>query len=141
MIERRVQFQIVDNYLKVPMDWNTQELCERATEKGGWIDIKISLPSKKKTSPENRLFHALVGQLAMYSGMRYAKAWSFDLTKRYVKIRACAHGYPCDIVDDGNGRRIVERKSVADASTVEVALLIDTTYLIAHEWSVELKQD
>ena len=140
MIEIRTMFQIVDNCLQVPIDWNIKELCDKAIEKGGWIDIKISLPSRKKTSPENRLLHALIGQLSMYSGMRFAKSWSFDLTKRYVKIRACAHGYPCDIVDDGSNRRIVEPKSVADAGTVEVALLIDTCYLIAHEWSVELKQ-
>ena len=141
MIDRRLQFTTVDGCLQVKLDYEITELCKRATEKGGWLDVKLSLPSRKKTSPENRLLHALIGQLAMYSGLRYAKPWNFDLTKRYVKIRACAHGYPCDIVDDGSNRKIVEPKSVADASTVEVALLIDAAYLIAHEWGVELKQE
>lgn len=117
------------------------DLIKKAEAKGGFIRIRLDLPSKAKTSPENRLYHALVGQLCMHSGFRYEKQWTFDVTKRYTKIRACAHGYPCDIVDDGEGRKIVEPKSVADASTTEVAMLIDACYLIAHEWGVELKQE
>jgi hypothetical protein len=132
-----------------------EELCKKAESKGGFIRVRLDLPSRQKTSPENRLFHALVAQLAMY------RETSPDLMKRYVKIRACAHDYPYSMMQepdrDGyeeifNGtdhevipsRKIktyVEPKSVADASTVEVAILIETCYLVAHEWAVELKQE
>lgn len=110
------------------------DLIKRAESKGGYIRVRLDLPSRQKTSPENRLFHALVAQLAMY------RETSPDLMKRYIKVRACAHGYPYDMMDDGK-RKIVEPKSVADASTVEVAILIETCYLVASEWGVELKQE
>jgi hypothetical protein len=131
------------------------DLIKKAESKGGYIRVRLDLPSKQKTSPENRLFHALVAQLAMY------RETSPDLMKRYVKVRACAHDYPYTMMQepdhDGyeeifNGqdhevipsRKIktyVEPKSVADASTVEVAILIETCFLVAHEWGVELKQE
>jgi len=109
------------------------ELCNKAELRGGYIRIRLDLPTKAKTSPENRLFHALVGQLSMY------RQTSPELMKRYVKIRACAHGYPCDTFEDGQ-RRAIEPKSVANASTTEVAILIECCYMIAAEWGVELTQ-
>jgi len=108
-------------------------LIEKA-EKIGHIRVRLDLPSRQKTSPENRLFHALVAQLAMY------RETSPELMKRYIKVRACAHDYPYDMMDDGK-RKIVEPKSVADASTVEVAILIETCWMVASEWGVELKQE
>jgi len=119
------------------------ELCKKAESKGGFIRVRLDLPSRDKTSPENRLFHALVAQLAMY------RETSTELMKRYLKIRACTHGYPCDTMEvtretgpnTFTKTTIVEPKSLATASTVEVAILIGTCYLIAHEWGVELKQE
>jgi len=129
-------------------------LIEKA-EKIGYIRVRLDLPSRQKTSPENRLFHALVAQLAMY------RETSPELMKRYIKVRACAHDYPYDMLEveecsdysevrtsEGLAimpkkkmRRIVEPKSVADASTVEVAILIETCWMVAAEWAVELKQE
>lgn len=91
------------------------------------------MPSgKPKSSPENRLFHALVSQLAMHHET------TLELCKRYVKIRACGHGYPYEALKEAD-RTIVEPKSVADASTTEVALLIEMCYKIAAEWNCKLR--
>lgn len=89
---------------------------------------------RPKTSAENRMLHALIASLAMY------KCVSPDLMKRYVKVRAAAtRGYPAEarIID---GEEIYEPKSVARATTVEVALLIDICYELALDWGVQLDQ-
>jgi len=109
-------------------------LVEKAKARGGWISIRLSLPSRAKTSPENRLFHALCGHLAMY------RETSPELMKRYIKVRACAHGYPYTMFEEG-GHRAIEPKSVAETSTVELAILIDQCYELAHEWNCPLNQE
>lgn len=155
MIDITVRAELVDNKLIIPVKEWTMGIKDMLYKKDGVLSIRIDVPTKKKTSPENRLLHALIAQLAMY------RETSLELMKRYCKVRACAHGYPYDMIEyeekknvikcDYQGepeiepimvkRTIVEPKSVADASTVEVALLIETCYVIAGEWQVELKQE
>ena len=111
---------------------------EMLHKRDGMLQLRIDVPIKKKTSPENRLLHALIGQLAMY------RETSLELIKRYVKVRACSHGYPYDMIEyeeKDKKRTIVEPKSVADASTVEVALLIETCCMVAGEWQIELRSE
>lgn len=87
---------------------------------------------KPKTSPENRLFHALVAKLAMW------KAVPPDLMKRYVKLYASsAHEYPCASVVL-NGHTIQEPKSVAVATSEELCLLISVCYELALDWGIQL---
>jgi len=138
MIDIIVLAEWRDNGLFIPALAYKDLIKPMLDKKGGMLSIRIDVPTKKKTSPENRLLHALIAQLAMY------RETSLELMKRYVKVRACAHGYPYDMIEyeeKEKHRTVVEPKSVADASTVEVALLIDVCYLIAHEWNVELKQE
>lgn len=134
MIDVVAKAVIQGKSLVIPLDdYSIQCLKELLERKNGFARIRIDAPGRAKTSPENRLFHALVAQLAMY------RETTPDLMKRYVKIRGCAHGYPYEAFDDGDGRKSVEPKSVADATTVELAILIETCYMIAHEWRFDLK--
>jgi hypothetical protein len=87
-----------------------------------------------KTSPENRLFHALVGKLAMWRKV------SPDLMKRYVKLYAASmHGYECDTLEL-DGHKIIEPKSVARATSEELCILINTCYELGMDWSCPLEQ-
>jgi hypothetical protein len=138
MIDITVRAELVDNKLIIPVKEYAEFIKPMLEKRNGVLSIRLEVPTKKKTSPENRLLHALIAQLAMY------RETSLELMKRYVKVRACAHGYPYDMIEyeeQWKKRTIVEPKSVADASTVEVALLIETCYMIAGEWRVELKQE
>lgn len=138
MIDITTRAELTGNVLSIPVQDYVTFIKPMLDKRGGVLSIRIDVPSKKKTSPENRLLHALIAQLAMY------RETSLELMKRYVKVRACAYGYPYDMIEyeeQGKKRTIVEPKSVADASTVEVALLIDMCYMVAHEWGVELKQE
>ena len=147
MIDITVRAELVDNKLIIPVKEYAEFIKPMLEKKDGLLSIRLYVPTKKKTSPENRLLHALIAQLAMY------RETSLELMKRYVKVRACAHGYPYDMIEYNEehkgkygeielaSRTIVEPKSVADASTVEMALLIDTAYMVASELGVELKQD
>ena len=110
------------------------EMLRKAATRGGWVTVRLTAPGRLKTSAENRLFHSLVGHLAMYRGC------SPRLMKRYVKVRGCAHGYPYDKLD-ASGKVVVEPKSVAEATTTELAILIDTCYEVASEWNVQLNQE
>ena len=96
----------------------------------------LSLLGKRgKTSPENRLFHALVNSLAMWRGV------SPELMKRYVKLcAATSHGYECYTVEI-DGHKIQEPKSVADATNDDmVNKLIPTCYELGLEWGCPLEQ-
>jgi hypothetical protein len=94
----------------------------------------LSTVKKPKTSPENRLFHALVGKLAMW------KKISPDLMKRYCKLYASsAHGYPCESIEL-HGHKIQEPKSVAKATSEETCLLINVCYELAMDWGIQLEQ-
>ena len=138
MIDITVRAELDGNKLIIPVKEYAEFIKPMLEKRDGVLSIRLEVPTKKKTSPENRLLHALIAQLAMY------RETSLELMKRYVKVRACAHGYPYDMIEyeeQGKKRTIVEPKSVADASTVEVALLIETCYMIANEWQVELKQE
>lgn len=138
MIDITVRAELDGNKLIIPVKEYVPFIKDLLSKRDSILSIRLDIPTKKKTSPENRLLHALIAQLAMY------RETSLELMKRYVKVRACAHGYPYDMIEyeeQGKKRTIVEPKSVADASTVEVALLIDTCYLVAHEWQIELKQE
>jgi len=137
MIETTTRAELNGSVLSIPVHDYISFINQMLDKRDGVLSIRIDVPSKKKTSPENRLLHALIAQLAMY------RETSLDLIKRYIKVRACSHGYPYDMIEyeeQGKKRTIVEPKSVADASTVEVALLIDMCYMVAHEWGAELKQ-
>ena len=138
MIDITVRAKLDENRLIIPVKEYLSFIKPMMEKKDGLLSIRLEAATKKKTSPENRLLHALIAQLAMY------RETSLELMKRYIKVRACAHGYPYDMIEykeQEKKRTIVEPKSVADASTVEVALLIDTCYMVASEWNVELKQD
>jgi len=92
------------------------------------------LQAKGKTSPENRLFHALCAKLALW------KAVSPDLMKRYCKMYAASvHNYPCESVEF-DGHKVIEPRSVALATSAEMIVLIDTCYELGMEWGVALEQ-
>lgn len=91
-------------------------------------------PSKGKTSPENRLFHALCAKLALW------KKVSPDLMKRYCKLYAASvHNYPCENIEL-DGHRVIEPQSVASASSADMIVLIDTCYELGMEWGCALEQ-
>jgi hypothetical protein len=94
----------------------------------------LSLTKRGKTSPENRLFHALVGKLAMW------KQIDADTMKMYVKRYASAmHGYECVMVEI-DGHKIINPKSVAKATSDELCILINTCYELGMDWGVPLEQ-
>jgi hypothetical protein len=94
----------------------------------------LSLAKKGKTSPENRLFHALCFSLAMWRKV------SPELMKRYIKLYAAsAHGYECDTLEI-DGHKIIEPKSVARATSEDLCMLINTCYELAMDWGVQLEQ-
>lgn len=138
MIDITVRAELDGTKLIIPVKEYLPFIKDMLAKRDGVLSIRLDIPTKKKTSPENRLLHALIAQLAMY------RETSLELMKRYVKVRACAHGYQYDMIEyeeQGKKRTIVEPKSVADASTVDVALLIEMCYMVASEWQVELKQE
>jgi hypothetical protein len=97
-------------------------------------NFDLSLTKRGKTSPENRLFHALCSKLAMW------KQISPDVMKRYLKLYAASmRGYPCETFEF-KGRKAVEPKSVAKASSAEMCMLIDVCYELALEWGTPLEQ-
>lgn len=96
----------------------------------------LTLIGKKgKTSPENRLFHALCSSLAMW------KQIDADTMKLYVKRYAAAvHGYECTIAEI-DGHKIINPKSVAKATVEEMAnMLIPSCYELALDWGIPLEQ-
>ena len=90
---------------------------------------------REKTSPENRLFHALCNSLAMWRKV------SPDLMKRYVKLYAASvHGYECEKLTL-DGHTIIEPKSVAKATSEEMAnALIPSCYELGLDWGCPLEQ-
>jgi len=134
MIDFQAHAAIFQSSLVVSIDDYTKgQIADLLAKREGMIRVRLDAPGRAKTSPENRLFHALVAQLAMY------RETSPDLLKRYIKVRGCAYGYPYEAFDDGAGRKSVEPKSVADATAIELAILIETCHIVAHEWQFELK--
>jgi hypothetical protein len=87
---------------------------------------------KLKSTPECRMLHAIFDQLAMFQEK------PVELIKRYIKLRACANGYRYDEIKEVN-RTVIEPLSIAYATHEEVALLIETCYLVAQEWNCELR--
>lgn len=60
--------------------------------------------------------------------------------KRYLKLYAASvHNYPCEVFEY-NGKRAVEPKSMADATSEEACLLIQTCYELGLEWGCPLEQ-
>jgi predicted PP-loop superfamily ATPase len=97
-------------------------------------NFDLSLTKRGKTSPENRLFHALVGKLAMW------KQIDADTMKMYVKRYASAmHGYECVMVEI-DGHKIINPKSVAKATSDELCILINTAYELGMDWGCPLEQ-
>jgi hypothetical protein len=95
----------------------------------------ISQIKRPKTSPENRLFHALVSKLAMWRKV------SPELMKRYVKLYAASmHGYECETLEI-DGHKIIEPKSVARATSEELCMLIGSCYELGMDWGVPLEQN
>ena len=111
------------------------DLIKRAESKGGYIRIRLDLPSREKTSPENRLFHALATTLAAFQSI------SLDLMRRYIKMYACTvHGYDCEKVEIG-GHMVIEPKSIALATNQHmIDRLIPSCYELGMDWGCPLEQ-
>ena len=90
---------------------------------------------RDKTSPENRLFHALCNSLAMW------KQIDADTMKLYVKRYAAAvHGYDCKMVEI-DGHKIINPKSVAKATNDDmINKLIPSCYELGLDWGCALDQ-
>jgi hypothetical protein len=98
--------------------------------------LDLSLIGKRgKTSPENRLFHALCNSLAMARGV------PMELMKRYIKLcAATAHGYDCETTTI-EGHTVQEPKSIARATNDDmINKLIPTCYELGMDWGIPLEQ-
>lgn len=109
-------------------------LIEKA-EKIGYIRVRLDLPSRQKTSPENRLFHALATSLAAWRQV------SLDLMRRYIKLYACSvHGYDCEKLTI-DGHMVIEPKSISLATNEDmVDKLIPSCYELGLDWGCPLEQ-
>jgi len=108
-----------------------RDLFQKGIEKTGDVYTLEIEPFKKPrtTGPFSQSHHinGHVQQLAAAAGT------SFEIMKRYVKIRAAELGYPSEI-----WHGIVEPKSEAKATVEEAIMLIDAAHLIATEINVTL---
>jgi len=111
------------------------DLIKQAESKGGYIRVRLDLPSRQKTSPENRLFHALATSLAAWRQV------SLDLMRRYIKLYACSvHGYDCEKLEI-DGHMVIEPKSISLATNEDmVDKLIPSCYELGLEWGCPLEQ-
>ena len=96
----------------------------------------FSLDRPPKTSPENRLFHALVAKLAMWQHV------PAEAMKRYVKLYAASvHDYACEQTTIA-GKLRIEPKSIAKATKDDMEKkLIPTCYELAMDWGCPMEQD
>jgi len=111
------------------------ELIKKAETRGGYIRVRLDLPSRQKTSPENRLFHALATSLAAWRQV------SLDLMRRYIKLYACSiHNYDCEKLEI-DGHMVIEPKSISLATNEDmVDKLIPSCYELGLEWGCPLEQ-
>jgi hypothetical protein len=95
----------------------------------------LSLTKRDKTSPENRLFHALCNSLAMWRKI------DPELMKRYVKLYAASvHGYDCVTIEI-DGHKIIDPKSISKATNDDmINRLIPSCYELGMTWGVPLEQ-
>jgi hypothetical protein len=111
------------------------DLIKKAESKGGYIRVRLDLPSRQKTSPENRLFYAIATALAAFQGV------SLETMKRYIKLYAATvHNYDCETVEIA-GKVVIEPKSIALATNEDmVDKLIPTCYELGMDWGCPLEQ-
>ena len=98
------------------------------------IHVKLSMPRKpRSTGPKSQGNHinGHVAQIANWTGD------SFDDAKMHIKREAVAEGYPFHTDSFGN----MVPQSEAECSTVEAAILIETSHRIASECGVILKEE
>lgn len=87
----------------------------------------------KSTGPnsQNSHFHGHVQQICSETGN------SFDTVKMHLKTLALDRGYGFEVLPDG----AVWPKSVADATSWEAAILIETAHQFAAEWNIRLIEE
>lgn len=106
---------------------------------GDYIKVTLSEPRRSRSMSQNAKFHAMVTELADYTGDE------IEYLKYELKVSAMRRGYPCKT--DSNGDPLISKrdgrpipKSTTEVTTEEMGYLIEETAQIAAEMGVYLSE-
>lgn len=135
MIDITVRAELDGNKLIIPVKEYAEFIKPMLEKRDGVLSIRLEVPTKKKTSPENRLFHKLVSSLAMWMNT------DLETMKMFVKRYAsAAHGYD-QVTFTASGHTIITPKSLTDATNDDmINKLIPTCYELGLDWGCPLEQ-
>lgn len=109
-------------------------LAERAERKGDYMQLRLSLPRRPRTTgwkSQNHHINGDIQQISIETGN------SFSAVKDRMKELAIDRGYPIETLPDGS----VKPQSEADIDTVQAGYLIDTIHQFAAEWDIALVEE
>lgn len=111
-----------------------QILSDRAESNGGYIQVRLALPQRPRTTgwrSQNHHINGHIQQITMETGN------SFSAVKERMKELSLDRGYPFETLPD----RSIKPRSEADIDVVQAGYLIDTIHQFAAEWGILLIEE